>query len=157
MFNVETFTQHLTNVFAYEQESTKKDTSTHIKEIQAFQKYFETAYRPDDLSRTIREAVDTMRENFMKKLPDLKLPLYVKPEHRYELAFRFHKLKFPQLPSIDFGVAFIPLFPDWFVCGNFVKILRQDSQKLAKRVVLTKHTLDSFKGHLHIGIEDFCI
>jgi hypothetical protein len=57
-----------------------KGTSTHVKEIQAFQKYFETAYRPDDLSRTIREAASTLIEKFIKKMEFLKLPLYVKPE-----------------------------------------------------------------------------
>lgn len=119
MFDVATFTQHLTYVFASVQEKTKKGTSTHIKEIQAFQKYFETAYRPDDLSRTIREAAVTLREKFMKKLPDLKLPSYVKPKHRYELDFNLYKPKFPRLLSVDFGVAFVPPLPNWFVCGGF--------------------------------------
>jgi hypothetical protein len=62
--------------------------------------------------------------------------------------------KFPRLPNAEFGVVFSPPFPDWFVYGDFVKILRQESQKKANRVVSTKHNLDSFKGHLHIGIED---
>lgn len=65
----------------------------------------------------------------MKKLSDLKLPLYVKPEHMYELDFNLHKPKFPRLPFADFGVAFSPPFPDWFICRDFVKILRQDSGK----------------------------
>lgn len=34
----------------------KKGIKTHIKEIREFHKYFETAYRPDGLSHTIREA-----------------------------------------------------------------------------------------------------
>lgn len=41
MFDVASFTQHITNVFTSVQEKTKKGTSDHIKEIQAFQKYFE--------------------------------------------------------------------------------------------------------------------
>jgi hypothetical protein len=57
------------------QEKTKKGTYTLIKEIQAFQNYFETAYRPDDLSRTIREAAVTLKENFSKKIKTLKIPI----------------------------------------------------------------------------------
>ena len=94
-----------------------------IKEIQAFQKYFDTAYRPDDLRRTIHEAAVTLREKFTNKLLDLKLPSYVKYEQRYELAFNLHPPKFPRLPTADFGVAFSPPFPNWFVCGDFMKIL----------------------------------
>lgn len=74
MFDVYAFTQHLTNSFAYVQDKSKKGTLTHIKEIQAFQKNFETTYIPDDLSRTIREAAVTLKEKFTKKLKDLELP-----------------------------------------------------------------------------------
>ena len=49
-FDVTTFTTHLTNAFAFVQDRTKKGIQRHIKEIQKFQKYFETVYRPDDLS-----------------------------------------------------------------------------------------------------------
>lgn len=79
--------------------------------------------------------------------------MFVKPEHRYRLAFNMHPQKLPRLPSAEFGMDFIPLFPYWFVYGDFIKILQQESQKRAQRVVSTKHTLDSFKGHLHIGIK----
>lgn len=153
MFDVLAFNKHLTTAFASIQERSKKGISTHIKEIQVFQKYFETAYIPDDLCRTIHEATITLREKFTKKFPDLKLPSYVKYEQRYELDFNLHPPKFPRLPTTDFGVAFSPLFPNWFICGDFVKILRQDSQKLVQRVVPTKRTLNSFKGHLHIDME----
>lgn len=64
MFKVPAFTQHLTIAFPSVQERSKKGISSHIKEIQAFQKYFETAYRPDDLRRTIREATVTLRDFF---------------------------------------------------------------------------------------------
>lgn len=97
---------------------------THTKEIQAFQNYFETAYRPDDLSRTIRETVVTLKEKISKKMENLKIPSYVPPEKRYEMAFKMHPLTFPRLPNTDFGVALAPPFPDWFICGDYVKILR---------------------------------
>lgn len=70
------------------------------------------------------------------------------------MALELFPLKFSPLPNADFGVALAPPFPDWFICGDSVKILRQQSQKKAQRVVATKHTLNSFIGHLYIGIED---
>lgn len=134
------------------QKKVKKGTSTHIKEIQALQKYFETVYRHDDLSRTVCGAAVTLKETFIKKMEFLKSPSYVKLEQWYKTAFNMYPPKFPRLPSSEFGVTFSSPFPDWFVCGDFVKILRQESHKKANRVVLTKYNLDSFKGHLHIGI-----
>src|SRR3954471_19321530 len=87
------------------------------------------------------------------KLSKLKLPSYVRPELHYEVAFKLNPPKFPPLPSADFGVALSPPFPDWFVCGNVLKDLQNSSKKRAERVVPTKHTLDTFKGHLHIDLE----
>lgn len=57
----------LTKAFTFVQEKVKKGISTHIKEIQAFQNYFETAYRPDDLSQTVYDATLTLKEKFTKK------------------------------------------------------------------------------------------
>src|SRR3954469_2423995 len=153
IFDAESLTRELTKAFADVQENFHKGTSTHIKEIQAFRKFFESIYRPDDLSRTVREAVVILREKFSTKLDKLKLPLSVPPELRYEVAFKLNPPKFPPLPSADFGVALSPPFPDWFVCGNAFKILQEQTKKHAERVVPTKHTLDTFKGHLHIDLE----
>lgn len=153
-YDAPSFTQHFNKAFFFEQEKIKKGTYTHIKEIQAFQNYFQTSYRPDDLSQTIREAAVTLKENISKKMENLKIPSYVPPEKRYEMAFKMFPLKFPRLSNADFGVSLAPSFPDWFICGDSIKILRQQSHKKAQRVVATKYTLDSFKGHLHIGIGD---
>jgi hypothetical protein len=57
------------------------------------------------------------------------------------------------LPTAEFGVAFSPPFPDWFVCGDFMKNLRQQYQKPVEHVVPTKYHLGEYQGHLHIGIE----
>ena len=73
----------------------KKVFRSHIKEIQAFQKYFETAYRPGDLSRTVREAAVTLKEKFTKKMEISNLLLYVKPEQQYRAAFNMYTPKFP--------------------------------------------------------------
>lgn len=105
------------------QEKIKKGKFTHIKEIQAFQKYFETAYTPNDLGRTICQAVVTLKEKFTEKLGSLKFPLYVKPKQRYEITFNLYPLTIPRLPTADFGVALRPPFLEWFVCGNVKKIL----------------------------------
>lgn len=136
------------------QEKNRKGTCTLIREIQAFQSYFETAYRPDDLSRTIREETVTLKEKFSKKMENLKIPSYIPHEKRYEMALELFLPKFPPMPNADFGVAFSPPIPDWFICGDSIKILRQQSPKKAQRVVATKHTLGNFKGHIHIWIED---
>lgn len=104
------------------QEKIKKGTYTYIKEIQALQNYFGTAYRPDDLTRTIREAAVTLKENFSKKMENLKIPLYVPPEKRYETTFKMYPLKFPRLPNTDFGMALGPPFLDSFICGDSIKI-----------------------------------
>lgn len=77
------------------QERTKKGTYTHIKEIQAFQNYFETAYRPDDLSRTICEEAVILKEKNSKKMETLKIPSYVPHGKCYEMAFALFPPKFP--------------------------------------------------------------
>ena len=100
------FSQHLTHAFDSIHEHFKKGKTTHIKEIKAFQKYFEIVYIPDDLSRTIREAALILKEKFTKKLSYLKIPSCVKPKNKYELAFKLQPPKFPPLPSADFGLEF---------------------------------------------------
>jgi hypothetical protein len=87
-------------------------------------------------------------------MENLKILSYVPHEKRSEMALEPFPPKFPPLPNADFGVAIAPPFPYWFICGDSIKILRQQSQKKAQRVVVTKHTLGSFKGRFHIGIED---
>ncbi|KAI5395961.1 hypothetical protein KIW84_062236, partial [Lathyrus oleraceus] len=105
-FDVAAFATHLTNAFAFVQDQTKKGIPRHIKEIQKFQKYFETAYRPDDLSRTICEAAAELKRKLTEKFKKLSLPSNLSPEARYDLAFNCHPPKFPPLPTADFGVAF---------------------------------------------------
>lgn len=122
-YDVPSFTQHIDKAFLLMQERTKKGTYTLIKEIQAFQNYFEIAYRPDGLSRTIREAAITLKEKNSKKMGALKNPSYVPHEKRYEMAFELFPPKFPQLPNADFGVAFAPPFPNLFIYGDSIKIL----------------------------------
>lgn len=53
IFDVLALTQPLTDAFTSIKYKRKKGITTYIKEIRAFQKYFEIVYRHDDLSRTI--------------------------------------------------------------------------------------------------------
>lgn len=81
------------------------------------------------------------------------MPSYVRPEQHYETTFNTYPPKFPRLPSVDFGVALSIPFLVCFVCGDVTKIHHEESKKRVEHVVLTNHTLDSFQGHLHIGLE----
>ena len=74
MCGIKDFQKHLTKAFASVQDKTKKGTQWHIKEIQAFQKYFETFYNPTDLGRTTWDASVTLKEKFTAKLPHLHIP-----------------------------------------------------------------------------------
>ena len=64
MFGVTDFNNHITKAFAFVQDKTKKGTHRHIKEIQAFQKYFETVYNPTNFGRTTRDASLILKEKF---------------------------------------------------------------------------------------------
>lgn len=59
--NAANLNQHLTNAYSSLQQKFNEGRDRDIKEIHAFQKYFETVYDPDDLSRMIREAVATLK------------------------------------------------------------------------------------------------
>lgn len=63
--------------FLFPVEEVPKGIDKYIKEIQPFQRYFETVYDSNDLSRTIHEATITLKEKMMAKLPNLKIPHYM--------------------------------------------------------------------------------
>ena len=64
MFSTLQSQQHLMVAFSLVQEHVKKGRFTHIKEIQTFQKYFETVYNPTNLHRTVFEEAQLWRKNF---------------------------------------------------------------------------------------------
>lgn len=39
------------------------------------------------------------------------------------------------------------------MCGSHLSVLKNECLKFAKRVVLTKYDLESFKGHLHVDMK----
>lgn len=146
-----TISQHLTDVFSSLQQKFDKGRSKHLKEIQAFQKYFEIVYDSNDLGRIIREVAVTLKYKMQVKLPNLKIPEYV--EDKYKSALNYYPHRFPLLPTSEMVMAFSHPFPWWFVCGEFLKVHKNKCMKLAQRVALTKLDLYSFKGHLHVDID----
>ena len=90
-------------------------------------------------------------------LSRLNIAACVKPEDKYDLAFKLQPQKFTKLPSANFGLDFYPPYSKWFFCGDYFHFLKQESQKPAKQVVSTKHTLDSFKGFLHYDLSAISI
>jgi len=113
--NLDNLLSELISAFTSLQKKSKKPRGTHIREIQAFQNYFETVYDPLHLSRTVQYAAQTLKEKLLVKLYKLKFPPLV--ENKYLFAIYF-KVKFPPLPSSELTLAFRPPYPKWFICGN---------------------------------------
>lgn len=109
-------------------------------------------YDPNDLSRTIREVAVTLKEKMMVKLPNLKIPDYVKD--KYTFTLNFYPPKFSPLPTNKMALTFVPPFLRWFICGKDIKVLKNESLKPAKQVTVTKHDIYNFKGHLHVNINN---
>src|ERR1043165_8426842 len=128
MFRTLQIQQHLMAAFSLVQEHVKKGRFTHIKAIQAFQKYFETVCNPTNLHRTVFEAAQTLEENLKKNLSKIKFPPYVKPESRYMWAFKNQPPRFPNLPTSELALAFFPPYPWWFVCGNIFHKYENDAK-----------------------------
>jgi len=70
------------------QKQSKKNKGTHIQEIQAFQKFFQTVYDPLHLKRTGQYAAKTLRDKINDKLPvNIFLPYILKLNfHHYQLV-----------------------------------------------------------------------
>lgn len=71
-------------------------------------------YDLNDLSRTIREVVVTLKEKMMAKLPNLKIHDYVKDKYTFEL--NYYPFKFPLFPTNDMTLD----FPIHYHGGSFV-------------------------------------
>lgn len=134
----------LTTAFTSLQAKPTKCKFTHAKQIQAFQKYFKTVYDPNNLRRTIEEAARELRERVTDKIPDLKIPGYAKD--KYLFALKFSKMKIPPLPTSPLALAFASPIPDWFYCP--ISDIVNSQQKPAKRVVPTKHWVDTYPFQL---------
>ena len=103
-------------------------------------------YRPNDLRRTIAEEVKELKEKVTDRIPQLKIPSYVKDKYLY--ALHFGKINFPPFPSIPLALAFGPPIPDWWYFPW--SDIENSYKKKAERVVPTKHYLHNYSDPLHI-------
>ncbi|XP_050889795.1 uncharacterized protein LOC127095103 [Lathyrus oleraceus] len=74
MFTTAEIKERLTKAFSSLQENVYKGKLTHFKEIQAFQKYFETVYNPMELVQTVCYATPILKEKFEKQIAKKKFP-----------------------------------------------------------------------------------
>lgn len=56
------------------QKKSKKNKGTHIREIQAFQNFFQTVYDPLHLKRTVHYAAKTLKDKIHDKIPSMSFP-----------------------------------------------------------------------------------
>ena len=102
-------------------------------------------YRPNDLRRTIADAVKELKEKVADRIPQLKISGYAKDKYLY--ALHFWKIYFPHFPSSPFALAFGPPIPDWWYFPW--SDIENSYKKKAERVVSTKHYLHNYSGPLH--------
>jgi len=82
----------------------RRRTKVHIfLEIQAFQKFFQTAYDPLHLKRTVHYAAQTLRDKIYDKIPTMTFPPFTPSKYRFVLHF---KMKLPALPTSKLSLAF---------------------------------------------------
>ena len=74
--NPDSLLPQLIYAFDIVQNKLKKSKGTHIREILAFQKYFQTVYDPLHLKRTVNYAAKTLRDKTFDKIPTMKFPLF---------------------------------------------------------------------------------
>ena len=72
-------------------------------------------YRPNNLRRTIFEAVVELKEKVTDRISTLKIPGYAKEKYLY--ALHFGNIKFPPLPYSPLALAFGPPIPDVWYCS----------------------------------------
>lgn len=131
------------------QKNTKKNKGTHIREIQAFQKYFQTVYDPIHLSRTVNNAAQTLRDKIYEKIPIVKFPPYTPNKYRFTLD---SKMKFPALPTSELALAFRPPYPKWLYCMSSLGMRQHFLKREEDKVVWAKQHLYNFRGHLHLDL-----
>jgi hypothetical protein len=135
--------------FTTVQNRTKKNKGTHIQEIQAFQKYFQTTYDPLHLKRKVNYAAQTLRDKIYDKLPSMKFPPYTPSKYLFALHF---KMKFPPLPTSKLALAFRPPYPKWLPCISSLGMKQQLIKKDEDKVTASKCDLYTFRGHLGLDL-----
>ena len=97
-------------------------------------------YRPNNLSRTIFQAVVESKEKVTDRISTLKLPDYAKDKYLYALHFR--NIKFPPFPSSPLALAFGPPIPDWWYCS--LSEMQNAYKKKDDKVEPTKYYLPNY-------------
>jgi len=118
-------------LFIVLQNKSKKRKGTHIREIQAFQKYFQIVYDPLHLKRTINYAAKTLRDKALDKIPTMKFPPFTPNKYLFALHF---KMKFPPFPTRKLALAFRPPYPKWLPCDSLLgmrqKLITREKNKV---------------------------
>jgi len=105
----DTLLPQLTSAFHIVQKHSKKKKGMHIREIQAFQIFFQTVYDPLHLSWTVYYAAKTLRDKINDKIPTMNFPPFTPSKYLFALHF---KIKFPSLPTSKLALAFRPPYPN---------------------------------------------
>jgi hypothetical protein len=131
------------------QNKTKKSKGTHIREIQAFQKYFQNVYDPLHLKRIVNYAAQTLRDKIYDKLPSMKFPPFTPSKYLFALHF---KMKFPPLPTSKLALAFRPPYPKWLPCVSSLGMKQKLIKREEDKVTASKCDLYTFRGHLGLNL-----
>jgi len=131
------------------QRKLKKNKGTHIREIQSFQKFFQTAYDPLHLKRPVNYAAQTLRDKIYDKIPTTKFPPFTPSKYLFVLHF---KMKLPALPTSKLALAFRPPYPKWLPCDSLLGMKQRLITREKDKVTWTKYYLSNFKGFLHLGL-----
>jgi hypothetical protein len=147
--NPDTLLPQLIFAFNTVQNKSKKDKGTHIREIQGFQFFFQTAYFPLHLKRTIHYAAQTLRDKIYDKIPTMKFPPFTPSKYLFALYF---KMKFPALPTSKLALAFRPPYLKWLPCVSLLGMKQKLIKKDEDKVTASKCNLYTFNGHLHLNL-----
>jgi len=147
--NPDSLLPQLISAFDVVQNKSKKSKVTHIREIQAFQKYFQTVYDPLHLKQTVNYAAKTLRDKTFDKIPTIKFPPFTRNKYLFALHL---KMKFPPLPTSKLALAFRPPYPKWLPCDYLLGVKQKLITKEKDKVTSTKFNLYTFRGHLHLTL-----
>jgi len=131
------------------QKKSKKSKGTHIREIQAFQKDFQTVYDSLHLKRTVNYAAKTLRNKVLDKIPIMKFPPFTPNKYLFALHF---KMKFPPLPTSELSLAFRPPYPKWLPYDSLLGMRQRLITREKDKVTWTIYYLHTFRSFLHLGL-----
>jgi len=121
----------------------------HIREIQAFQKKFETVYDPLHLSRIVYYAAKTLRDKIHDKIPTMKFPSFTPSKYLFALHF---KIKFPSLPTSKLALAFRQPYPKWLPCDSLLGMKQRLITKEKDKVTPAKCNIYTYRDRLHLDL-----